>query len=1223
MFCVGLIVLAGAGPTFALDPRDIVFECPCSAVWSGGRTSEVGELTLSFGVRSLRSTDSGDVEIRLGGEESSIGPIAAETVLAAQSRTVSFRQPGTGAIRIGLYETLGEAPDSSMEVSRLHEFLTLWPVPGSNGDRIEFVDILADADGDGFGDFNERLVGTSDTNSASNPGDSVIDVVALYNDGFRRAFGGYPQTRIHHVMTLTNAFYVDSGTNIRLRTVGMSEVALTAEGLPEVTERTRLMDIHGADLAFRFHVDGLMGCPGISAGCATLVGTLQRGHWQGNRARVSVCHGLAHATCAAHEIGHNLGLAHTALQGEAKGTFRWSRGHYLDWSKSGLSNRSIGTIMSYGREILGGVFSNPLTHCALGPCGVPIDQTGGANSVLSLDLVRHQVAEHRAPKRDTDGDGIVDVADALPHDPAEHVDSDGDGIGDLGDPDDDNDGVADQDDAFPLDPSEWADADDDGVGDNADKDIVNLSPFRDAALRAAVEEALGKSPGARITGEDLATLTELSAPARGIRDLTGLELAAGLEKLNIPINEVADLSPLADLKRLRDLRAYYNAVAVLTPLQGLTELEVLWITGNAVSDLAPLEGVTSLRTLTLSGNPVADISPLAKLHRLETLNLGASGQVISDLSPLAGLTHLRRLDVDGAGITDLSFVQELTGLIGLGVSNNPLSDLSPLSSMTRLSTLKLDGTQVDDLSPLSDLGLQYLDVSDTRVSLEDVAALPYSNELGVVIMNRLGIGDTSALSKFGSVRQLILRDNEVSDLAPLRGLSKLRSLWLGGNEVSDIRALAELPSLRSLNLRDNNVSDVGALNVLTNLDNLDLAGNDVSDIAPLVRREIWNLNSSPWIGLGDNPLNRESIQEHVATLESWGVRVLRAPSVAAVAVPDPALRAVIGQALAGGSVHVGDVITEASIKRLRGLPAFNAGILDLTGLEAATNLRTAWLGSNRISDVSPVAVLHELVGLDLGNNRIFDLAPLLDNPAMDAGDWITLSGNPLSEKSLNTHVPSLLDRDVRVRLDSVRLVARIDRDTVAFDTSGYFRALLANIASFTAHSSNTDVATVQTTDGVLRVTPVRHGTATVRVNARAADNTRATLVFLVTFRHGPRPVATAALEPEIGAEGASDRVELSRWFVNDNGEPLTFTASSSDPGLLRVSVNGGVLVVTSSDDGREGTATVTVTATDAYGLSATIAVEVSVSALVRGFLRGWRRGWLEQHRARGNASAEG
>ena len=69
---------------------------------------------------------------------------------------------------------------------------------------------------------------------------------------------------------------------------------------------------------------------------------------------------------------------------------------------------------------------------------------------------------------DSDGDGVLNVADAFPLDATESIDTDLDGTGNNADSDDDNDSVLDGADAFPLDATETSDTDSDGVGDNAD-----------------------------------------------------------------------------------------------------------------------------------------------------------------------------------------------------------------------------------------------------------------------------------------------------------------------------------------------------------------------------------------------------------------------------------------------------------------------------------------------------------------------------------------------------------------------------------------------------------------------------------------------------------------------------------------------------------------------------------------------------------------------------------
>jgi hypothetical protein len=75
-----------------------------------------------------------------------------------------------------------------------------------------------------------------------------------------------------------------------------------------------------------------------------------------------------------------------------------------------------------------------------------------------------------ASDTDNDNDGVEDVLDAFPYDPAESADSDGDGVGDNAD-------------LFPNDPTEWSDADGDGIGDNSDPvNDLNTEPYGDTSV---------------------------------------------------------------------------------------------------------------------------------------------------------------------------------------------------------------------------------------------------------------------------------------------------------------------------------------------------------------------------------------------------------------------------------------------------------------------------------------------------------------------------------------------------------------------------------------------------------------------------------------------------------------------------------------------------------------------------------------------------------------------
>ena len=97
----------------------------------------------------------------------------------------------------------------------------------------------------------------------------------------------------------------------------------------------------------------------------------------------------------------------------------------------------------------------------------------------------------------------------------------------------------------------------------------------------------------------------------------------------------------------------------------------------------------------------------------------------------------------------------------------------------------------------------------------------------------------------------------------------------------------------------------------------------------------------------------------------------------------------------------------------------------------------------------------------------------------------------------------------------------------------------------------------------------------------------------------------------IQSDDGSRRVPLSRYFPTANIF-TTYTAASSNPDLLAVSIRQGVLVASPAQDS-EGQATITITATFRDGLQATVRIAVTVErALMRSsFLSGWRIGLLE------------
>ena len=302
----------------------------------------------------------------------------------------------------------------------------------------------------------------------------------------------------------------------------------------------------------------------------------------------------------------------------------------------------------------------------------------------------------------------------------------------------------------------------------------------DPSLRAAIAEALGKSPNAPITAEEMERLRELIVPGRGIQDLTGLQFATNATLLELADNEISDLSPIAGLINVRDLRLNNNRISDISPLKGLKNLTSTSFRNNMVSDLSPVRGLENLTYLRFNHNLVSDLSPLAGLINLKTLSLGDNN--VSDLLPVAGLVNLETLTFsDGNGtISDLSPLSGLINLKLIGTWGNPISDLAPLAGLTNLEKIDICGGNFSDVT---------------------------------------------ALAGLTGLKELYLRGNKISDISALSGLTGLTRLDLGENMISDISPIAGLTSLEWLGIYENKISDISPLDGLQENTKLTWFGN--------------------------------------------------------------------------------------------------------------------------------------------------------------------------------------------------------------------------------------------------------------------------------------------------------------------------------------------------------------------------------------------------------------
>ena len=560
----------------------------------------------------------------------------------------------------------------------------------------------------------------------------------------------------------------------------------------------------------------------------------------------------------------------------------------------------------------------------------------------------------------------------------------------------------------------------------------------------------------------LAGLTHLTTLNLGYNNISDISALAGLTNLiglYLWYNNISDISALAGLTHLTTLNLLGNSIWNVSALAGLTHLTTLNLGYNNISDISALAGLTNLTTLNLRGGNISDVSALAGLTNLTSLSL--SDNNISDISPLVankGLGSGDEVYLSGNPLSYRSIHTHIPALQSRGITvkftnrtptwlvkisgdqhGSPAAPLSkpfvvevrtdfsvPFAGVPvtfavtagggRLSvqstTTDKNGRAESTLTLGPNLGTNTVSVSaagvEERVTFTAVARkgviIPDSN-LRAAVRSLLGvaegvpigpselatltyldapeagIGDLTGLEFAINLTRLTLSDNNISDISALAGLTNLTSLGLWDNNISNISALAGLTNLTSLYLGYNNISNISALAGLTNLTNLNLWDNNISDVSPLAGlTNLTNLN------LSDNNISDVSPLAGLTNLTRLTL-----------------------------SDNISDISALAGLTNLTRLTLSDNNISDISALAGLTNLTGLWLSDNNISDVSALAGLTNLPSMDLSDNNISDISPLVANKGLRGGDKVNLGSNPLSYRSIYTHIPTLQSRGITVK----------------------------------------------------------------------------------------------------------------------------------------------------------------------------------------------------------------
>ena len=189
--------------------------------------------------------------------------------------------------------------------------------------------------------------------------------------------------------------------------------------------------------------------------------------------------------------------------------------------------------------------------------------------------------------------------------------------------------------------------------------------------------------------------------------------------------------------------------------------------------------------------------------------------------------------------------------------------------------------------------------------------------------------------------------------------------------------------------------------------------------------------------------------------------------------------------------------------------------------------------------------------------------------------------------------------EVEVENAAPMLVSEIDDqkltvvDPITISVADNFMDPDGDPLTFMAVSSNEAAATVRVNDADITITAVKVGFTNVTVTASDPDGLSVSDTFEVEVENAA-PMMVGTLDDQVVTRGEPLTFSIAGVFMDPDGDPLTNTAGSADSSIATATVSGDSVTL---DGLAPGTTTITITASDPDGLSASGSFSVRVETI--------------------------
>lgn len=616
----------------------------------------------------------------------------------------------------------------------------------------------------------------------SNNNTDIAPIKVLFVHGLTQSqidenYAGDINTQIQHIVAVTNQIYQDSDVAIAIEATSIVGVDYPIENdastaLDDITyvqhpAFENIADLRyqqGADMVvlLRMFVEGDDAC-GLA--------------WANSSISSSANFMYSHTSidCAdyvnAHELGHNMGLAHSLAQGDTGYTFPFARGYRIEDENNGFS-----TVMAYSVTNAPKIykFSNPDILCTELACGIDrTDTNNGADASYALNQVRFQVSElFDDLVNDTlISSAIIDIADNNLRQCIEQT-----------------------------------------------ANALNIQYIGQLKALYCNQANISNLQGLN----QFTSLTRLDINGNNINRFDDINQLTKLTALYANDNPISDFSGLSSLTSINELSVNNTGLKSLSFISALTQLNFLSVSDNQLSDLSDLASLTNLSNFVANNNNIQKITPIAQIAQLETLYL--SSNQIADLSPISQLPLLTTLYINNNNLTQLQPIAGHPSLTLLTANDNAITSISNIGELPKLEFLSLANNDLTALPSVLNLpNLERLNVANNNIDM--VSDMSLQARLRELSLSNNPIVELQGENFPKSLTEINLANTQITNLAFIEGLPNIAELNIASTAVNDINQLNQAFNLISLNLTNTNIADISAIFELhNNWSEIDLTG---------------------------------------------------------------------------------------------------------------------------------------------------------------------------------------------------------------------------------------------------------------------------------------------------------------------------------------------------------------------------------------------------------------